>query len=1003
MRRFCLSFILLIAACAISAQVSTQSYVLSRTMLNDTGDSYLDNIDYYDGLGRPFQTVQKAVEKGNAVNQNLATLQEYDAVGRKTNGWLPILVTSSVYLAPASFKSSAPSKYGNDSRPYSQPVYEASPLNRVQQQYGPGAAWYSAGRAVKTEYLANTGAAPLNCRYYSVTGSYILSGGTANYASGQLSIVKTTDEDLNVSYTFSDKMGHVVLTRQMNGSDAHDTYYVYDDKGNLCFVLQPMYQSNANLDLYAFQYKYDGRNRCYWQKLPGAGYIEMVYDDADRLIFSQDGNQRALNTANWTYYKYDSLNRLTEQGVCTNKVTTSGTTVHIKNYYDNYSFVGTSGFPASNFTNDTSGYSRGLLTGQMVAGTGTSGPVWKAYYYDIRGREVKRVESNAMSGYDVTTTAYSFTNKPLTVTHAHTSSSTSLTEVTTYAYDSADRLKKVQHKLDNGSPVTLAEYSYDNFGRLSSKKQGGTLHTSTYAYNLRSWLTGISGSKFSQTLAYNNGTSGFNGNITAMDWTANGSSHRYTFAYDGLNRLTAATHGAGRYTEKVTGYDKNGNILSLQRYGQTSASAYGLIDNLTFTLTGNRPTRVDDAVTASAYNNGFEFKDGVKQANEYVYDANGNLTKDLNKGISSIQYNVLNLPVNITFASGGFVQYGYTADGIKRRMMYKETNNPDTPVTTVYCSNVIYEGSVAKLLLTEEGYITLSDKKYHYYLKDHQGNNRVVLNSTGTVEETNHYYPFGGVFANTGNIQPYKYNGKEYNGKKGLNLYDYGARHYDAALGRFTTVDRFAEKYYSMSPYQYGANSPVVNIDVNGDSLVVLNHGEGVHMAMLIQNNDNKWEYFSVNGDNVYISGKFSGGRRFDDIAVGDFASPREFFESAYNSAGDGDDTSINHYGFSEGYIIPTSKKQDDKVRKTFIGISANEEYSLLGNNCITTVQRSMEDAGLKVYEPNRKVYKIPANHYLGESSFTVTHENARPLTPDATLKSIIKHNPQGKLIYRLK
>lgn len=73
-----------------------------------------------------------------------------------------------------------------------------------------------------------------------------------------------------------------------------------------------------------------------------------------------------------------------------------------------------------------------------------------------------------------------------------------------------------------------------------------------------------------------------------MDWTANGSSHRYTFAYDGLNRLTAATHGAGQYTEKVTGYDKNGNILSLQRYGQTSASAYGLIDNLTFTLVGNR-------------------------------------------------------------------------------------------------------------------------------------------------------------------------------------------------------------------------------------------------------------------------------------------------------------------------------------------------------------------------------------------------------------------------------
>ena len=641
---------------------------------------------------------------------------------------------------------------------------------------------------------------------------------------------------MNVSYTFTDEMGHVVLTRQMKGSETHDTYYVYDDKGNLCFVLQPMYQSSANLDQYAFQYKYDGRNRCIWKKLPGAGYVEMVYDNADRLVFSQDGNQRALTAGNWTYYKYDSLNRLTEQGVCTNKVTTSGTTVHIRNYYDSYSFIGTQGFPASKFSNDTSGYGKGLLTGRMVAGLGTSSPVWKAWYYDVRGREVKRVESNAMSGYDVTTTTYSFTDKPLTVKHtqsAGSTGSTSLTEVTTYAYDSADRLQKVQHKLDSGPTVTLAEYGYDNFGRLNSKKLGGTLHTSTYAYNLRSWLTGISGSKFSQTLTYNNGSAGYNGNITAMDWTANGSSHRYTFAYDGLNRLTAATHGAGQYTEKVTGYDKNGNILSLQRYGQLTASTYGLIDNLTFTLAGNRPTRVDDAVAASAYNGGFEFKDGVKQANEYVYDANGNLTKDLNKGISSIQYNVLNLPMNITFASGGFVQYGYTADGIKRRMMYKEANNPDAPVNTVYCSNVIYEGSVAKLLLTEEGYVTLSDKKYHYYLQDHQGNNRVVLSSSGTVEEANHYYPFGGVFASSGNVQPYKYNGKEYVGKKGLNLYDYGARMYDAALGRFTTNDRFAEKYYSMSPYQYGANNPLKHIDVKGDSIIDING-----KAITYQNNE---------------------------------------------------------------------------------------------------------------------------------------------------------------------
>ena len=93
--------------------------------------------------------------------------------------------------------------------------------------------------------------------------------------------------------------------------------------------------------------------------------------------------------------------------------------------------------------------------------------------------------------------------------------------------------------------------------------------------------------------------------------------------------------------------------------------------------------------------------------------------------------------------------------------------------------------------------LLLSDSKYHYYLKDHQGNNRVVINQSGTVEETNHYYPFGGVFASAGSIQPYKYNGKEFDNKKGLIGMIMGARHYDAALGRFTTNDPLAEKYYS--------------------------------------------------------------------------------------------------------------------------------------------------------------------------------------------------------------
>ena len=231
------------------------------------------------------------------------------------------------------------------------------------------------------------------------------------------------------------------------------------------------------------------------------------------------------------------------------------------------------------------------------------------------------------------------------------------------------------------------------------------------------------------------------------------------------------------------------------------------------TIIGTDTNRFRENATAFVYNNSFEFKDSMKQANEYTYDANGNLTKDLNKNITGISYNCLNLPNTVTFSDGSTITYIYGADGTKLRTVHKIGS---TTTTTDYCGNVIYENGVQKLLLTEEGYITLSDSKYHYYLKDHQGNNRVVISQSGTVEETNHYYPFGGAFASTSNVQPYKYNGKEYDAKKGLNWYDYGARHYDAALGRFGTVDPLAEMNYSTSPYNYCLNNPVKLVDPTG-------------------------------------------------------------------------------------------------------------------------------------------------------------------------------------------
>ena len=429
------------------------------------------------------------------------------------------------------------------------------------------------------------------------------------------------------------------------------------------------------------------------------------------------------------------------------------------------------------------------------------------------------------------------------------SGKTTREEVYTYSYDYADRVSKVEHTLGGSGKAT-----YDNFGRLLTKQYHGTsINKLTYAYNLRSWLTGISGTCFTQNVYYNTGvgTAKYNGNISSMTWKSGNEStvRGYKFTYDGLDRMLNATYGetasistnANRFSENVTGYDKNGNIKGLQRYGQLSSTSYGLIDNLTLTLNGNQLSCVEDAVSTAAYGTNTAFVNGASVAGEYAYDANGNLTKDLNKGITDIQYNVLNLPSTVSFSDGSTITYTYGADGTKLRTVHKIGS---TTTTTDYCGNVIYENGTQKLLLTEEGYINLTGtQQYHYYLKDHQGNNRVVINQSGTVEETNHYYPFGGVFGTTGNTQPYKYNGKEFDTKKGLNWYDYGARYYDAALGRFTTVDPSSENYYAFNPYSYCVNNPIKYIDPDGKDFIIW-----------YKDSNGKQAYFSFNGKNAAMA-----------------------------------------------------------------------------------------------------------------------------------------------------
>ena len=655
-------------------------------MQDDTGTSYSDKINYFDGLGRPVETV---LREASPLRKDILSLQEYDGVGRESNAWLPVPAGNGTgaYMEPTSFKPAATAFY-SDSAPYSHPVYEPSPLNRVTERYAPGEAWRMAERPVKTDYLTNTSSGACSCALYSVASDNSLKR-NGYYAACELFVTQTTDEDGHTGYTFTDKLGQMLLQRVMNGTVAHDTYYVYDDFGNLRYVLPPTTadaltaattwpDTHAVLQNRVYIYKYDERNRCILKKLPGCDPVEMTYDRSDRLVFSRDGNQKAKGQ--WTFFLYDVFGR------------------------------------------------------QTVTGT------WKSATVPETENEVVKTNytgSAPLGGYTV--------NLAL-------------------------------------APVDLLTVNY---------------------YDDYAFASGLYG------LAY-----------------------------------TAPPAG---YKESFT-YDKTGNILTLQRKGLTdkkpapSDADFGMIDNLSFTYTGNRVTKITDAVTSGPlYAGAFHFMDGADKPAEYLYDANGNLKKDYNKKIVEIRYNSLNLPERLQFANGNTIDYVYDAAGQKLSVTHRTAvtgvvipmtgvTPPLAPaqifseLTTDYCGNVMYEDGEPVRILTEEGYVTLTGNgnnafpTYYYYLKDHQGNNRVVIDQAGTVEQVNHYYPFGGLFGEglqTSN-QPYRYNGKELDRQLSLDLYDYGARHYDAALGRWLTVDPMAEKYYSISSYVYCGNNPVRFIDPDG-------------------------------------------------------------------------------------------------------------------------------------------------------------------------------------------
>ena len=471
-----------------------------------------------------------------------------------------------------------------------------------------------------------------------------------------------------------------------------------------------------------------------------------------------------------------------------------------------------------------------LVTGQLTA-TKTrilGSATWQTttLYYDDLGRVIQTVGDNRLGGLSRTDMQYDFSGN---LTHQREShgkpggSADVLESVNTY--DAQGRLLTQSVSLNGGTAATLT-YNYDALGRLTGKRYGSTDESLTY--NVRGWLTSKESTPFRMRLRYatpeGGGAARWNGSLSEWEWQhGTNAAMMYGLTYDGLNRFTGAVQKqkngntwsalSGDYVEKGLTYDRNGNLLTLQRTAGGS-----VVDNLAYTYTGNQLTGLSESVRTAPSND--IYAPGSAESGSYGYDANGNLLNDSRRSLI-IDYNVLNLVSEVR--TGGTVTAAYTwlADGTKLGV-----RNGSGSDGFEYVGSLIYRKSGGSLQLSEalfgEGVIRLNDngtQEVNYFLTDHLGSVRVIVDGAGTVKECNDYYPFGARHIRSDYAQStnrWKYNGKELQTTGELGYLDYGARMYDAGLGRWFCADPEAESRFVLTPYHYCSNNPLLLVDKDG-------------------------------------------------------------------------------------------------------------------------------------------------------------------------------------------
>lgn len=796
--------------------------IIHRVFTSSIGraSSARTDISYYDGLGRTLQQVQvKGAGTGSSALDIIQPMAP-DYMGREDAiEYLPYSEATN----NGSFRSDAISAqqsfynglYTSGVAASARKKYENSDRNRALESFLPG---FTAEKTLFATSLSGANEV-LDLSY---------SAGTVTKAgfhpAGRFRVERTTGADGAITELFLNDLGSPVLERKLvsgSGSSAvwTNTAYIRDAHDRvICVVTPNEYEKlrsgqNTVTDAHCYTYSYDSRDRVTSKKLPDAAAVSYTYLGNSSLVVTETVGLRVYT------YEYDALLRLVRKKYSYN----GSTAIKLAEYrYDEYRTLISAGYAfasRSGVVTSHSNLTKGLKTYEKIrileptetestmASDSNASFLERVYYYDDRGRCVQCKELYPGGSWHRVSTKYAYTGEVTVQADECYVNGVTLDSTFTYSYDSRGR--KTSLIVTHGGKTAEVNYSYDSLGRLSSTVLGGSSAVATLAdsYTVQGWLKQRTSSQFSSFLYYDaplhasvTSAPGLAGNITEWRTVRGSQTSSLAFSYDKMSRLTGASRFNGTSNvslpvniEKDITYDANGNITTLKRYGASGNNP----QQLSFSYDGNK--RIADS-----------------------YDQYGNLIADSTAG-TSLAWSIAGMPRTIT--TGSTVgRYSFAADGTKYKLS-------DGSTELIYMGSMVIrkQNNVTSLDILNFGDGVIrksgSDLEVNYYIKDHLGSIRTVLDASGTILSQHDYYPFGKEITASGSSaasQRYTFSGKENQATTPAQApyLDFGARMYSADSVRWLSHDPLAEKYYSVTPYSYCAGNPVNLVDTDGERIL---------------------------------------------------------------------------------------------------------------------------------------------------------------------------------------